>query len=315
MIRWMSCPGWRRSPRSERSWSPRPSSGPGSPSSEPGSPPTTPGSPPPGRGAEGRLHVHGRPVPGHRADGRPGLHGRVLLRERHPHLRGGPHREGPRRRPGQPPRAGGGGHRRFRPHPQTTCSGTSGPGSRPASRSAPSWSKRDSNAPPSTSATSGSRSPPTSWSATASMWPNASVTSAPSTHTLATRPAAEEPHERRYRPHRAGYQGDSVRHGEDPNRDGLLATPARVAAMYQELFSGLDEDPTQHLKVSFAAEHDEMVMVRDIPFASLCEHHMVPFMGGPTSPTFPVRTAGSPACPSSPGWWTATPAGCRSRSG
>jgi GTP cyclohydrolase I len=67
--------------------------------------------------------------------------------------------------------------------------------------------------------------------------------------------------------------------GEDPNRDGLLATPARVAAMYQELFSGLDEDPTQHLKVSFAAEHDEMVMVRDIPFASLCEHHMVPFMG------------------------------------
>ncbi len=67
--------------------------------------------------------------------------------------------------------------------------------------------------------------------------------------------------------------------GEDPDRDGLLATPARVAAMYQELFSGLDEDPTSHLKVSFAAEHDEMVMVRDIPFASLCEHHMVPFMG------------------------------------
>jgi GTP cyclohydrolase I len=67
--------------------------------------------------------------------------------------------------------------------------------------------------------------------------------------------------------------------GEDPDRDGLLATPARVAAMYAELFSGLDEDPTQHLKVSFAAEHDEMVMVRDIPFASLCEHHMVPFMG------------------------------------
>jgi len=67
--------------------------------------------------------------------------------------------------------------------------------------------------------------------------------------------------------------------GEDPDRDGLQATPARVAAMYQELFSGLDEDPAQHLQVSFAAEHDEMVMVRDIPFASLCEHHMVPFMG------------------------------------
>lgn len=67
--------------------------------------------------------------------------------------------------------------------------------------------------------------------------------------------------------------------GEDPDRDGLQATPARVAAMYQELFSGLDEDPAEHLQVSFAAEHDEMVMVRDIPFASLCEHHMVPFMG------------------------------------
>ncbi|HEX3839927.1 MAG TPA: GTP cyclohydrolase I FolE [Acidimicrobiales bacterium] len=67
--------------------------------------------------------------------------------------------------------------------------------------------------------------------------------------------------------------------GEDPDRDGLKATPARVAAMYQELFSGLDEDPAEHLQVSFAAEHDEMVMVRDIPFASLCEHHMVPFMG------------------------------------
>jgi GTP cyclohydrolase I len=67
--------------------------------------------------------------------------------------------------------------------------------------------------------------------------------------------------------------------GEDPDRDGLQATPSRVAAMYQELFSGLDEDPAEHLQVSFAAEHDEMVMVRDIPFASLCEHHMVPFMG------------------------------------
>ena len=67
--------------------------------------------------------------------------------------------------------------------------------------------------------------------------------------------------------------------GEDPGRDGLLATPSRVARMYQELFSGLDEDPAEHLTVTFAAEHDEMVMVRDIPFASLCEHHMVPFMG------------------------------------
>jgi len=67
--------------------------------------------------------------------------------------------------------------------------------------------------------------------------------------------------------------------GEDPTREGLLATPRRVAAMYQELFAGLDEDPGGHLTVTFAAEHDEMVMVRDIPFASLCEHHMVPFIG------------------------------------
>jgi GTP cyclohydrolase I len=67
--------------------------------------------------------------------------------------------------------------------------------------------------------------------------------------------------------------------GEDPNRDGLQDTPHRVAQMYVELFSGLHEDPTKHLTVTFAADHDEMVMVRDIPFASLCEHHMVPFMG------------------------------------
>jgi len=67
--------------------------------------------------------------------------------------------------------------------------------------------------------------------------------------------------------------------GEDPDREGLVATPRRVAAMYEELFSGLDEDPSKHLTVTFAAEHDEMVMVRDIPFASLCEHHLVPFMG------------------------------------
>jgi GTP cyclohydrolase I len=67
--------------------------------------------------------------------------------------------------------------------------------------------------------------------------------------------------------------------GEETDRDGLRDTPRRVAAMYEELFSGLQEDPARHLKVTFAAEHDEMVMVRDIPFASLCEHHLIPFMG------------------------------------
>jgi GTP cyclohydrolase I len=67
--------------------------------------------------------------------------------------------------------------------------------------------------------------------------------------------------------------------GEDPDRDGLLATPARIAAMYEELFAGIHDDPERHLTVTFAAEHDEMVMVKDIAFASLCEHHMVPFIG------------------------------------
>jgi GTP cyclohydrolase I len=67
--------------------------------------------------------------------------------------------------------------------------------------------------------------------------------------------------------------------GEDPGRDGLLRTPERVARMYEELFVGFAENPADHLEVTFAADHDEMVMVRDIPFASLCEHHMVPFMG------------------------------------
>jgi GTP cyclohydrolase IA len=67
--------------------------------------------------------------------------------------------------------------------------------------------------------------------------------------------------------------------GEDPQRDGLLDTPARVARMYGEIFSGLHEDPTEHLHVTFEAGHDEMVMVRDIPMYSACEHHMLPWVG------------------------------------
>jgi GTP cyclohydrolase I len=67
--------------------------------------------------------------------------------------------------------------------------------------------------------------------------------------------------------------------GEDPDRDGLIDTPARVARMYAEVTGGLHEDPDQHLQVTFDACHDEMVMVRDIPLYSLCEHHLVPFMG------------------------------------
>ena len=67
--------------------------------------------------------------------------------------------------------------------------------------------------------------------------------------------------------------------GEDPDRDGLLATPARVARMYAEICGGLHIDPAEHLQTTFEAEHDEMVMVRDIPLYSLCEHHLAPFIG------------------------------------
>jgi GTP cyclohydrolase IA len=67
--------------------------------------------------------------------------------------------------------------------------------------------------------------------------------------------------------------------GEDPDRDGLLRTPHRVAEMYAEVFSGLHEDPSRHLIVTFEANHDEMVLVRDIALYSMCEHHLVPFHG------------------------------------
>jgi GTP cyclohydrolase IA len=67
--------------------------------------------------------------------------------------------------------------------------------------------------------------------------------------------------------------------GEDPDRDGLLNTPDRVARMYAEICAGLHEQADSHLQVTFDAHHDEMVMVRDIPVQSLCEHHMLPFIG------------------------------------
>ena len=67
--------------------------------------------------------------------------------------------------------------------------------------------------------------------------------------------------------------------GENPDREGLRETPARVARMYAELFGGLHEDPRQHLKKFFTENYDEVVLVRDISFNSMCEHHMLPFMG------------------------------------
>ena len=67
--------------------------------------------------------------------------------------------------------------------------------------------------------------------------------------------------------------------GEDPDRDGLLATPRRVARFYEEVLDGMRIDPTEHLAVQFESSYDEVVMVRDIALYSLCEHHLVPFLG------------------------------------
>ncbi|MGW0431891.1 GTP cyclohydrolase I FolE [Micromonospora sp. NPDC003197] len=67
--------------------------------------------------------------------------------------------------------------------------------------------------------------------------------------------------------------------GEDPDRDGLVQTPARVARAYAELFAGLRVDPTQVLTTTFEANHEELVVVRDIDVMSLCEHHLLPFRG------------------------------------
>ncbi|MFM2094793.1 MAG: cyclohydrolase 1 [Planctomycetota bacterium] len=67
--------------------------------------------------------------------------------------------------------------------------------------------------------------------------------------------------------------------GEDPDREGLLETPARVARMYAELFAGLHQDPRLQLKKFFTEQYDEVVLVRDISFCSVCEHHLLPFLG------------------------------------
>ncbi|MGB2814111.1 MAG: GTP cyclohydrolase I FolE [Dehalococcoidales bacterium] len=67
--------------------------------------------------------------------------------------------------------------------------------------------------------------------------------------------------------------------GEDPKRAGLLDTPERVAEMYAELFGGMKQDPKEELKVGFELGHREMVVLRDIPFYSMCEHHLLPFYG------------------------------------
>src|SRR5437764_5050586 len=67
--------------------------------------------------------------------------------------------------------------------------------------------------------------------------------------------------------------------GEDPDREGLQETPARVARMYAEIFAGLHKDPREHLRKTFTEKYDEVVLVRDIDFGSFCEHHLLPFTG------------------------------------
>ena len=85
-----------------------------------------------------------------------------------------------------------------------------------------------------------------------------------------------------------GFDQDRLQHavrellaacGEDPDREGLKDTPARVARMYGEMFSGLHDDPKVHLRKFFTEKYDEVVLVRDISFCSMCEHHLLPFVG------------------------------------
>jgi len=93
----------------------------------------------------------------------------------------------------------------------------------------------------------------------------------------------------RTRPARAGVDKEAIQKavltilraiGESPEREGLVATPQRIADMYEELFSGLHEDPMALLTTGFEEEkHKEMVIVKEIPFASMCEHHLIPFRG------------------------------------
>jgi len=67
--------------------------------------------------------------------------------------------------------------------------------------------------------------------------------------------------------------------GEDPDREGLRRTPHRVARMYAELFAGLKTDPAEHLRTAFVEKYDDLVVLREIPFNSMCEHHLMPFEG------------------------------------
>jgi GTP cyclohydrolase I len=102
--------------------------------------------------------------------------------------------------------------------------------------------------------------------------------------------------------------------GDDPDREGLLETPARVVRTYGEWFAGYAEDPAEHLTRTFedVGDYDGTVLLRAIPFHSCCEHHMAPTPAWCISAT--CRPIASSGFPSSPGWWIASPGVFRSRS-
>ncbi len=101
--------------------------------------------------------------------------------------------------------------------------------------------------------------------------------------------------------------------GEDPDREGLRDTPSRVARAYREVFGGLFTDPDEVLDTTFDEGHQELVLVRDIPMYSTCEHHLVSFHGVAHVATSRARRDASPACRSWRVSWTSTPSARRSR--
>ena len=103
--------------------------------------------------------------------------------------------------------------------------------------------------------------------------------------------------------------------GEDPDRPGLQDTPDRVARAYAETFAGLWQDPADVLSTTFDEDHDEMVLVKDIPMYSTCEHHLVPFHGVAHVGYIPGHDGRVTGLSSSPGWSRSTPGAHRCRSG
>lgn len=101
--------------------------------------------------------------------------------------------------------------------------------------------------------------------------------------------------------------------GEDPDRSGLLDTPKRVARAYTEMFAGLHHDPAEILATTFDLDHEELVLVKDIPFYSTCEHHLVPFHGVAHVGYIPSHDGKVTGLSNRPGWWTCLPAAPRSR--